>query len=181
VLQNYLEKAASDVLLLIDACHSGASINVLTPSHDEKKGTTELIAASGFAEVSFSGSMSLSVTLAHVLMFMSVLALPFSVMDLHRQLYNHMLLRQKESYRSLASPVYLRLTGDSTEPSIMLQLLQHEDKPEVPGQTVKGEGEVDVVVESLDKAVVLKAERRVQVLGLDFKISLAIERSNSAS
>jgi len=179
-LQNYLEKAASDALLLIDACHSGASINVLRPSNDEKKGTTELIAASGFAEVSFSGSMSFSVTLAHVLIFMSVLNLPFSVVDLHRELYNHMLLRRKESYRNIASPVYLRLTGDFTEPSIMLQPLKHEEESEVTGQTVKVESEVDMVVESLDKAVVLKAERHAQVLGIGFKISLVIERSTSA-
>jgi hypothetical protein len=172
MLQNFLEKAAPDVLLLIDACHSGAAINISRPLYlkEEKAGTTELIAASGFAEPSFSGSVSFSVMLAQVLTLMSAQTLPFSVMDLHRQLYNHMLLRRKGIHRSPASPVYLRPAGNFTEPSIMLQPLKHEDEPEVTNQIAKVEGEVDIIVETLDNAVVLKAERDVQVLGLDFKI-----------
>jgi hypothetical protein len=143
-LQSQLELAPSDVLILLDCCHSGGSVHAspstsLTPGRtnpnsrinqsSSKPGTTELIAASAFDSFT-PGPSHLSFTaalVAELVQFAEKREL-FSAAELHRRILERIIKRSaglilKPWEYPTASPVYVRLVGDVDAPSIGLRRL----------------------------------------------------------
>jgi hypothetical protein len=134
LLQSQLERAPSDVLILLDCCESGGSLHSSPPpsSPSNPQGTTELIAASPFdtlapgpGELSFTGAL---ITELKVLAAKGEL---FSVAELHRRVLANIIERrtgwrtrvQREWQWPSVSPVYVRLVGGVEVPSIGLMPL----------------------------------------------------------
>jgi hypothetical protein len=125
-LQPGLEKTDSDVLILLDCCHAGASIStkldILGSSIPKSGGTTELIAACSSSDVAWAGSTSFSKALVQALSELGSHPLPFSVRDLQQRIFSLMWLKFKTTTKSFAVPQHFKLNGSPND-NISIQAL----------------------------------------------------------
>ena len=109
-IQNVLEEAQSDVLLLLDCCHSG------TANTNEGHGVTELISAGAF-NTKANGVGPYSFTNALVLELQALaLKRSFSTAELYNNIFCRIQLRMPEDHAKSErhpAPVHLVLTNDS--------------------------------------------------------------------
>jgi hypothetical protein len=133
-LQDGLAHTASDVLILLDCCHSGASINTSRPGEMQEGGTTELIAACGFDDVAEGpGDFSFTSALIDELKMFAQIPATFSVRALHAGLVARMMMKSREKKASKlpklrGSPVYLHINGYFEDNSILLRSFKDEFK-----------------------------------------------------
>jgi hypothetical protein len=106
-IQSVLEECQSDVLLLLDCCHSGTS------NTDEGNGITELISACDYRTIA-NGVGSISFTNALVTELLDSAKKPhFSVLELYNNLYFRIQGRMPEDRRERhPAPVHLVLTNN---------------------------------------------------------------------
>ncbi|KAF8847067.1 hypothetical protein BDZ45DRAFT_699495 [Acephala macrosclerotiorum] len=151
-LQLGLERAVSDVVILLDSCAAADSIS--SPStYSKEGGTSELIGACGYDTMAPGpGIKSFSHALIEELEAFAVKRGIFSVVDLHQRVLANVLrqnweqaqwqpdpdLEGLDDFRQLeraTTPVFVRLNGDSREPSIALKVLPKKSEPVLQGGT----------------------------------------------
>jgi hypothetical protein len=143
--QAQLERAASNVLTLLDACHAGGS----TPcwNHDiSVGGTTELLAACGVNKTTAGGNgpkVFTNVLLSELKIFAARRTM-FSVAELHHGMLaqlasKRVTWREEITRKPTCAPVYIRLRGGTHQPSIMLKALgaDHEQTWRSPTRGVE--------------------------------------------
>jgi hypothetical protein len=136
-LQKQLELSPADVLIILDCCESGCSLQSYPPSTPtlgananllSKPGTTELIAAAPFDTIAPRPSKtSFTAALMKELENLARKGELFSVVELHRKVLAN-IIRQRVSLASenetlwhpSVSPVYARIVGGTEVPSIGL-------------------------------------------------------------
>jgi hypothetical protein len=174
-LQEQLELSPADVLIILDCCESGGSLQSYPPSSPtsgananllSNPGTTELIAAAPFDTVAPGpGETSFTAALMIELKILAGKGELFSVVELHRKVLANIirqrisLTRENETvwYPSV-SPVYARIVGGTEVPSIGLMPLGLGDG--------FGSGEEYWRVKEHEGEQVLKVERRNEGLDL---------------
>jgi hypothetical protein len=175
-LQEQLELSPADVLIILDCCESGGSLQSYPPSPPtsganahllSKPGTTELIAAAPFDTVApRPGETSFTAALMIELKILAGKGELFSVVELHRKVLANIirqrisLTRENETawYPSV-SPVYARIVGGTEVPSIGLMPLSLG--------VGAGSSEEYWRVNEHEGEQVLKVERRNKGLGLN--------------
>ena len=139
-LQEQLELCPADVLIILDCCKSGGSLQSYPPSSPtsgananllSKSGTTELIAAAPFDTIApGQGETSFTAALITELKILAGKGELFSVVELHRKVLAN-IIKQRISLASenetlwhpSVSPVYARIVGRTEVPSIGLMPL----------------------------------------------------------
>ena len=141
MVQAQLERVASDVLFLIDACQAGGSVpNNLFPNFPVQHlkypkpiegGSKELIAACGFDRVAPGpiGSTSFTKALILTLLDMAEYGVAFSAAILHQQILARLLSQWKshdsssllKSLLAPATPVRITLVESRAGPTIILK------------------------------------------------------------
>ena len=123
-LQTALLYSRSDILILLDSCCSAGSI---TPSAGARGGVTELIAASGFESLAYGPGPYSFTTILMEELIRTVLQLSgkarqnFSIVDLHQKILLSVV--RKCSPNITSTPVYVKLRGATSKPSIVLRRL----------------------------------------------------------
>lgn len=132
-IQPSLENSPAKVLLLLDICFAGGSINVLA-THNPIRGsggTTELLAACGFASTAIGpGPHSFTHALIDVLKEMVEERKALSSVIVSQKIYARAmrLSLERSGGAEGGSPIYLRLVGASRRPAILLRSFKRKDR-----------------------------------------------------
>jgi hypothetical protein len=132
-LQVGLERTESDVLILLDACCSAGASNLSSGYDSNQGGRTEIIAACGFDEVTNGESFTrvLIGELKHMAKDDCNFDQQISALQLHGRMLESMRYQNlpesddpgiflKSDHR-FSTPVYMSLTRDHSQPSILLK------------------------------------------------------------
>ncbi|CZR65496.1 related to cholesterol oxidase precursor [Phialocephala subalpina] len=148
-IQNALEHAQSDVLILLDCCHAG------TANNNEGNGVTELIAACAYNSLA-NGVGSFSFTRELEIELRDLAKLPsFSIGNLYHNIFCRIQARMSDDERDHPAPVYLPLTQEDPRYPRSIRLSVHRDRPSLSTQSTESSFEVQAPDSGLGSGIEL--------------------------